>query len=92
MDHTVIVITMLSLSLRESPYPYHLSHLGHFLDVRNDFLLLLLHLLALPVQVTHGLVEGALVLPQHLLRRHLAPKEPLQRHVGAAGGKRVGAA
>lgn len=58
-------------------WSHHLSVLGQLFDISNDFLLLLLHLHALAVQVAHGLVECALVLAQHLLRRHAVPKQPL---------------
>ena len=55
----------------------HLPLLGHLLYVRNDLLLLLLHLCPFPVQLPHSLVESALVLSQHLIRGHLATKQPI---------------
>ena len=55
----------------------HLSLFGHFLNVSDDFLLLLLQLLPLFVQISHGSVEGPLVLPQHLLRCLSLPEEEL---------------
>lgn len=56
---------------------YHLSILRHFLNVRNDFLLLLLHPLALPIQVTNSLIQSSFILSEHFLRRHPPPEQPL---------------
>lgn len=49
-------------------FSHHLSLFGHFLNVSDDLLLLLLQFLSLSVQFSHGSVERPLILPQHLLR------------------------
>lgn len=48
------------------PLAHELPLLCHLLDLRNELLLLVLQAHALAIQLTHRLVQHALVLPQYL--------------------------
>lgn len=74
-----ILSTLSSISL-SSLISHHLSLFGHFLDVSDDFLLLLLKPLSLFIQVPHRPVQSSLVLPQHLLRCLPLPKQEIHLH------------
>lgn len=48
---------------------YHLPSLGSFLDVCNQFLLLICQLHSLSIQFSNGLVKGPFVLPEEFCKR-----------------------
>lgn len=77
--HTSCFFKFLKLTKQQqrSCLSYHLSLFGHFLNVGNDFLLLLLQFWSLPVQVSHGPIECPLILLQHLLWSLSASKQEL---------------
>ena len=67
--------------------PYHLSLFGHFLDVSDDLLLLLLQFHSLSVQFSHGSIERPLILLQQLLWSLPPPKQGIHLFKNTHGGQ-----